>query len=46
MLRFGRIDEAGGKVLRVTTVDENESGGDHRPLRSCGDAGREEDRCA
>jgi hypothetical protein len=24
MLRFGRIDEAGGKVLRVTTIDENE----------------------
>jgi hypothetical protein len=23
-LRFGRIDEAGGKVLRVTTIDENE----------------------
>jgi hypothetical protein len=24
MLRFGRIDEAGGKVLRVTTIDEDE----------------------
>jgi hypothetical protein len=24
MLRSGRIDEAGGKVLRVTTIDENE----------------------
>jgi hypothetical protein len=23
-LRFGRIDEAGGKVRRVTTIDENE----------------------
>jgi hypothetical protein len=34
-LRFGRIDEAGGKVLRVTTIDENEvRGGRHRPFRS------------
>jgi hypothetical protein len=24
MLRFGRIDEAGGKVLRVTSIDDNE----------------------
>ncbi len=24
MARFGRIDEPGGKVLRVTTIDENE----------------------
>ena len=24
ILRFGRISEAGGKVLRVTTIDEND----------------------
>jgi hypothetical protein len=45
-LRFGRIEEAGGKVLRVTTIDEGMFGGDHRPFRSKGHAGREEDGCA